>query len=289
MGKHVRLLAVGNSFSGNTTHYLGDLVAAAPGGNHLTFGHASIGGCPLEKHVGLAEAFEKDPQDPRGRPYEKGKMSLRDMLQRDKWDYVTIQQASIKSFELDSYRPWAKQLYDYIKRYAPQAEVLIHQTWAYREDDDRFRSGEFSADLMHQRLTEAYSTIAGELGCRMIPVGNAFKTARATGWGFDAKFTVDPKAYQYPKAPEQGRTLHAGWRWSTRGDKRKLAVDTHHAGVAGEYLGGCVWFEFLFQQSIVGNTFVPLGLTADDARSLQNVAHRVVVERSQQPTRAAAK
>jgi hypothetical protein len=53
--------------------------------------------------VQLAEAFENDPQDPVGRP-DAGKSSLRDLLQREQWDYVTIQQASIKSFELDSYR-----------------------------------------------------------------------------------------------------------------------------------------------------------------------------------------
>jgi hypothetical protein len=262
---------------------------AAPGGNRLTFAHAYIGGCPLEKHVALAEIFEKDPQDPKGRPYA-GKTSLRDLLQKDEWEYVTIQQASIKSFELDSYRPWARQLYDYIKRYAPQAEVLVHQTWAYREDDVLFQGGEFSADLMHQRLTEAYHTIANELGCRVIPVGDAFYAARKNaGWGFDPKFTVDPKAYQYPQVPRQGRTLHTGWRWSTKGGKQKLGNDTHHAGIAGQYLGACVWFEFLFQQSIVGNTFVPPGLSADDVRSLQDVAHRVVAERSQPQKQAITK
>lgn len=276
-GKHVRLLAVGNSFSGNTTRFLGDLVAASTGGNRLTFGHAMIGGCPLEKHVRLAEAFEKDPQDPLGRPYS-GKSSLREMLQRQTWDYVTIQQASIKSFELESYRPWAQKLRDYIKRYAPQAEVLVHQTWAYREDDSLFRSGAFSADSMHRRLSEAYTTIAAELGCRVIPVGDAFQMVRQDpAWRFDAKRVIDPKAYPYPQLPEQGRTLHAGWRWRTTKDGRHvLANDTHHAGLAGEYLGACVWFELLYQQNVVENTFVPRGLPAEDARFLRAVAHRVV-------------
>src|SRR4051812_21673102 len=46
--KHVKLLAVGNSFSGNATHYLKDIVAAS--GNQIAFGHASIGGCSLQRH-----------------------------------------------------------------------------------------------------------------------------------------------------------------------------------------------------------------------------------------------
>ncbi len=282
-GRHVRLLAVGNSFSGNATHYLGNLVAASPGGNKLTFGHASIGGCSLDKHVRLAEAFDKDPGDPLGRPYAK-KSSLRDMLQREKWDYVTIQQVSIKSFELESYRPWAKKLHDYIKRYAPQAQVLIHQTWAYRDDDPIFRSGDFSAEAMHRRLSRAYATIAEELGCQVIPVGDAFyKVRQDPAWRFDARRAVDPKAYTYPQRPEQGRTLHAGWRWITRGDRHLLVNDAHHAGLAGEYLGACVWFEFLYRQSVVGNPFVPRGLPQEDARFLQEHAHQVVAERTQPP------
>jgi len=287
-GKHVRLLAVGNSFSGNATHFLGDLVAAS-GGNRLTFAHASIGGCPLEKHVRLAEAFENDPRDPAARPYS-GKASLRDLLQREKWDYVTIQQASIKSFELEAYRPWAKKLYDYIKRCCPQTEVLVHQTWAYREDDPLFRGGDFSADIMHQRLSHAYATIAGELGCRVIPVGDAFQAVRMLpAWRFNGNLAVDPRAYQYPRLPEQGRTLHAGWRWNTRGGSQRLTNDTRHAGVAGEYLGACVWFEFLYQQTVVGNAFVPRGLPVDDARKLQEIAHQVVAERARPQKQATAR
>lgn len=278
--KHVRLLAVGNSFSGNATRFLPDLVAASKG-NRLTFGHASIGGCSMEKHVLLARAFEKDPRDPAGRPYSQKTSSLREMLEKEKWDYVTMQQVSIKSFDLDSYRPWAKELYDSIRRSAPQAEVLIHQTWAYRDDDVLFRSGEFSVQDMHRGLSEAYATIARELGCRVIPVGDAFHAARRLpGWRFQGPLVVDAKSYQYPQLPEQGRTLHAGWRWTARDGVRRLSNDTHHAGLAGEYLGACVWFEFLFEQSVEGNSFVPPGLPADDARVLQEVAHRVVAERA---------
>ena len=45
--KTVKLLAIGNSFSGDATAYLRDLVQA--GGHTLVFGHASIGGCPLDR------------------------------------------------------------------------------------------------------------------------------------------------------------------------------------------------------------------------------------------------
>jgi hypothetical protein len=55
-----------------------------------------------------------------------------------KWDYVTIQQASIKSHDFSTYQPHAGFLRDLITKHAPQAKLLIHQTWAYRVDDPRF-------------------------------------------------------------------------------------------------------------------------------------------------------
>ena len=54
--RHVKLLAIGNSFSGNATHYLPNIVEAA--GDQLTFKHISIGGCPLGKHWTNANAFQ---------------------------------------------------------------------------------------------------------------------------------------------------------------------------------------------------------------------------------------
>src|SRR5215203_3710528 len=111
--KTVKLLAIGNSFSGNATAYLRDLVKA--GGNTLVFGHASISGCPLDRHVRHAMAHEKNAEDPEGTPYTVGseKVSLEQLLLSQDWEYVTIQQASIKSFNMDSYRPYAQQLADY--------------------------------------------------------------------------------------------------------------------------------------------------------------------------------
>jgi hypothetical protein len=53
-------------------------------------------------------------------------------------------------------------------------------------------------------------------------------------------------------------------------------MDGHHANLAGEYLGACVWLEVLFQQSAVGNAFVPKGLDPAYARFLQETAHRAV-------------
>src|SRR6476469_6447316 len=109
----VRLLTIGNSFSGNATHFLGDIAKAA--GNVLVHQPMSIGGASMEVHWTKIQANEKDPQDAAGL---YGTRSLSKTLQSGEWDYVTIQQASIKSHDVETYRPFAAQRQEYVKKHA---------------------------------------------------------------------------------------------------------------------------------------------------------------------------
>ncbi|MFA6293199.1 MAG: DUF4886 domain-containing protein [Victivallales bacterium] len=276
----IKILAIGNSFSGNASRYLNDIVKSS-GNCELVFGHAMIGGCPLEKHWNLACKNDANPEDPEGKPYSyKGKkVGLREMLTAEKWQYVTIQQYSLISFKVESYRPYAKNLYDYIRKYAPDAEVVIHQTWAYRSDDNALFKGDFNAVKMYQQLTEAYYTIAKELGCRVIPVGTAFQLAyESPEWEFKTDASFDYKDPKHPDLPNQLHSLHSGYSWKTTGETRKLGIDTHHANSAGEYLGGCVWFEFFFKEDVRKIKFKPQKMTEEDAAFLRNIAHKIVSE-----------
>lgn len=280
--KTVRLLTVGNSFSANATRFLGDL---AKGGGHVLIHHsASIGGSTMAQHWEKAQQHEKDPQDPGG--LYGSKRSLKQYLLAEPWDFVTIQQASIRSHDLATYRPYARQLHDYIKQHAPKAEVLVHQTWAYRRDDARFaakspKPGEpASQEAMHQGLTHAYRTTAAELGARIIPVGDAFHLADADPkWGYQTDTKFDLKKAQSPALPDQTHSLHKGWQWAKQKDgKLALAMDGHHASLAGQYLAACVFYEALFGESVVGHPFVPKELDAAYARFLQETAHKAVAE-----------
>lgn len=277
--KTVRLLTVGNSFSANATRHLDALTKAA--GHTLVHQPIVVGGASLELHWGRAAAHEKDPQGTNGL---YGKTSLKQHLAAQPWDFVTIQQASIKSHDAATYRPFAKQLHDYIKQHAPKAEVLMHQTWAYRVDDPRFKvaapkAGEPKTQAeMYQMLTHAYTTIAAELGIRRLPVGDAFYLADTDPkWGYRPDVTFDFKNNDENRLPNQTHSLHVGWRFAKGKDgKTALSIDGHHANAAGEYLGACVWFEVLFNESVVGNAFVPPGLDKAHARFLQETAHKAV-------------
>jgi hypothetical protein len=283
--KTVRLLTVGNSFSANATHYLAPLAKAA--GHTLIHRPLVVGGASMELHVGMADRFEKDPGDAKGL---YGGKSLVQYLDSDRWDFVTIQQASFKSFDLATYRPFADKLAAIIHKHAPQARLLVHQTWAYRCDDPWFTAKQpapgvpNSQAAMYQSLTAAYHTIATELGTAILPVGDAFHLADCDPtWGYRPDPSFDPKTAQSPALPDQSRSLHVGRQWKTDKDGHaSLAMDGHHANTAGEYLGACVFFEVLFQENVVGNTLIPAGLDPAYARFLQETAHRAVAERPAQ-------
>ena len=282
--KTVRLLNIGNSFSGNATRHLGALATAA--GHTLIHHQASIGGSSMQVHWDKAQLHEKDPQDPKG--FYTTKLSLKQHLQAEPWDFITIQQASIKSHDISTYRPYAAQLHGYVRRFAPGAQLLLHQTWAYRRDDPRFsptntKPGEpLTQAAMHEQLSHAYRTIAAELNVPLIPTGEAFHLADTDPkWGFipdPAPF--NPKTAKRPTLPNQKNSIHVGWLWrNQKNGAIKLTMDGHHANTSGEYLGSCVFYEVIFKESVIGNPFIPQGLDPAHAKFLQETAHAAVKNR----------
>lgn len=275
--KTVRILTVGNSFSRNATNHLDDLALA--GGHTLIHNSLVIGGSSFQVHADKVKAEGK------ARLYTNGK-DLVGNLAADRWDYVTIQQASIKSHDYATFQPYAGILRDLIVKHAPQAKLLIHQTWTYRVDDPRFavkapKPGEpKTQEEMYRGLTAAYDKLAAEFGAKIIPVGDAmFNADTDAKWGFKPASGFNPKTARKPELPDQTHSLHVGWRWVTKNGKTTLGMDGHHANLAGEYIGACVWYEVLFGESAVGNRYIPKGLDAEFARFLQEKANEAVSAR----------
>jgi len=277
----VRLLTVGNSFADNALSYLPKIVDAA--GDKLVFARANLGGCSMERHWSCAEAYEADHLNPAGKPYA-GKSSLAELLRKDTWDVVTIQQYSVLSHDVTTYRPYARNLHDYIHKVAPQATILIQQTWAYRIDDPRFSPANKDAktphtqQAMYEQVRAAYHTIATELGIGILPSGDAlYLVDTDPTWAFHPDTTFDAAKAVRPELPDQTHSMHAGYAWRKQRDgTTKLTMDGHHASPAGRYLIGCVWYEVLFKRSVVDNPFVPEGIAPDFAKFLRETAHRAV-------------
>lgn len=275
--KTIRLFMIGNSFSGNASKYLTAITKSA--GDEIVIGKAEIGGAPMQKHWDAVVANEANPEDEKGKPYS-GK-SLKEKLSAQTWDIVSIQQASINSSNIDTYRPYAEKLRDFIKKLQPQAEVILHQTWAYRVDSKDFgqRQGGGSTKSqqeMWEASRAAYRTIAGELGLRLIPVGDAFQRVNTDPkWGFKPDEKFDYKNAVAPNLPDQTNSLNNGYAWGKDG---KLGFDSHHANAAGCYLAGLVWYGKLFGESPEKVTFVPDSVSPEFAAFLRQTAAQVLAE-----------
>lgn len=256
----VKLLTVGNSFADNSTHFLPELSKA--GGKTLTLFRANLGGHSLQQHVGYIEAFEANSNDPKGSPYhakvdpvtkqKSGGVSLRKALESDTWDVVTIQQVSQLAPKYDTYQPYANQLIAYIHKYAPQAQILVQETWAYPEDCPRYCDPKLpylqNPETMYQGLKAAYSQLSADTGLSLIPVGDAFHTV-ITG----------PHPIRMHGKNAQGQ-----------GDI--------HANANGEFLGAAMFYEMIFRDSVLSNPYVPQGVTPEDAKMLREVAHETVAQ-----------
>ncbi len=75
---------------------------------------------------------------------------------------------------------------------------------------------------------------------------------------------------------DHGANILCLWHPTAQGRSGHPAMDGHHASPAGEYLGGLVFYEFLYGTSAVGNRFRPEGMDAEHARFLQEMAHKAV-------------
>jgi hypothetical protein len=96
-------------------------------------------------------------------------------------------------------------------------------------------------------------------------------------WGYKPDKTFDAKSARSPALPDQNTSLHRGYYWRP---EPRLDFDTHHANVAGEYLGALVWYGFLFNESPEPLKFVPQGVAPEFAAHLRKVAWTIVRETS---------
>jgi hypothetical protein len=278
----MKVLTIGNSFSGNALRYMNEIVAA-DGTVNMCYGRADLGGCSLEKLCNLIEQCELLPNV---KPYDfayngekdSTPMTLKEILVKDKWDYVTIQQVSSLSWVKDSYEPYFTKLYNIVKELAPQAEIVVHQTWAYRKDGESLKDFGITQQQMFERLEENYSEMAGKHSCRIIPSGEALQKAREI-LNYKADKSFNFKNPSPIELPDQSKSLNAGYHWKTGNTwdgKASFADDCRHANKNGCYLIGALWFEFFTGKSILGNTFVPDGVSFADVKLFQKIAHDLI-------------
>ncbi len=193
----MNILTIGNSFSDDATRYLHQI--ARKDGVDLQVANVSIGGCPLSAHMkSMYESTKRHVLNYNG--FRTGiHVSLEEILASRDWDYVSLQQVSHKSPDYDTFQPFLSRLAELIREVAPEAKILIHQTWAYAQDSKRLTDelGYIKHQDMFKDVKASYDKAAEEIGAyKIIPCGEVFQKMLENGIekihrdGFHADFGI---------------------------------------------------------------------------------------------------
>lgn len=141
----LRILFIGNSFTARND--LPGLIAsiAATSGHTIDHQLVSAGGASLRRHLNAGEA--------------------RTLIERGKFDIVVLQEQSTLPIKNRSRMHENVRLFDQLIR-DNRARTALYMTWA-REHAPKTQSA----------ITEAYSSIAKEIGAILIPAGVAWRDA----------------------------------------------------------------------------------------------------------------
>lgn len=244
----IKILAIGNSFSEDAIeHYLYGLAKA--GGYKVIIGNLYIGGAPLDLHwknaQNNAEVYEYRKVGLDGKKERFPKTSLAKALADENWNYISFQQSSPKSGLFETYTEPLPLLFEYVKGKAtnPKVKYVWHQTWAYAQNSTHNGFASYNKDQMrmYQGIVDASNKVKSLVPITIIvPAGTAIQNAR-----------------------------------TKLGDV--LCRDGYHLDLnVGRYTASCTWYETIFKQNVVGNTYKPDKVNGEDALTAQQAAHKAV-------------
>ncbi len=218
----MKILSIGNSFSEDACHHLSPMALECDDG--FCHGNLVIGGCSLERHFNNllsgepSYGYQKTGHAVRA-------FSLKDGINDEDWDIVTLQQVSGDSGHPSTFFPYIFALADYIKQARPDAEIVLHKTWPYNKGSSHPRFPEYGSDpdRMLEEIDACYEEVKKRLGLnRVIPTGNVINRLRRQ---------TDIELYR---------------------DNFHLSL------VEGRYAASATWFEYLKLGDLMKNSYRPL-------------------------------
>ena len=225
----MKILCVGNSFAVDVSTYVHQIAKEA--GFDIDILVLYIPVCPIDKHWRLFNTKEKEYEF-----YVNGNKTplmycdIFEGLKYTKYDYITFQQRSGDSVDVNTFFPELTQLMEGIRQYS-DATYLLHKTWSYakRYSHERYGSNPMDQAAMDRDIKEAYLQASKRSGIPyIIPSGEAIKLAR-----------------------------------EKYGDV--LDRDGYHLSEMGRTLTGILWvFYFTGRTDLNISGFIPSGYTYDD-------------------------
>lgn len=245
----IKILAIGNSFSEDAIeHYLYGLAKA--GGFKVIIGNLYIGGAPLELHWKNAKedkmAYDYRKTGLNGKKEAKPNVSIAQALADEKWDYISLQQSSPNSGLFKTYVDPLPLLFAYVKARAtnPKVKFVFHQTWAYAQNSTHAGFANYNKDqlTMYHAIMDASKKAKKLVHFNLlVPAGTAIQNART----------------------------------SFIGDN--MCRDGYHLDLnKGRYTASCVWYEAIFRESVIGNSYKPEKVSEKEKEVAQAAAHAAI-------------
>lgn len=174
---NLKILCIGNSYSVGATKYLTQI--AAQYGDEFDVCNLFIGGCSLERHYNNMMNNTADYRIYRNGIWEEVSLArISDYISAEKWDYITLQQASYLSFREETYEPYLSYLAAYARKNSPQSKLLIHQTQVCSEYRSRNSFKLSSRAEMYEKLIKCYDMAAKNIDAYgILPTGFASNLA----------------------------------------------------------------------------------------------------------------
>lgn len=247
----VKILAIGNSFSEDAIEqYLHGLATA--GGFKTVVANLFIGGSSLSEHAANAASDAKVYSYRKiglnGDRTVKENTSISTALADEDWDYISYQQVSQNSGQYNTFTTPLPALHNYVKVRAknPEVKYVLHQTWAYAQNSTHagFANYNNNQQTMYEAIVSTYKQAKTLINADIVvPAGTAIQNGRASLLGDN--FTRDG--------------FHLDFN-------------------IGRYTASCAWFETIFGQNVVGNSFKPSGLGDLQTEIAQHAAHFAVLQ-----------
>ena len=247
----LKILAIGNSFSEDAleAHFWGIANAA---GKQVIVGNMYVGGANLDTHAANAtsnsNSYSYRKIDLNGNRTVTPNFSISNAIADENWDYISFQQASYESGLYDTFVTPLPIVYDVVqgRNSAPctNTQYVLHKTWAYAQNSTHPGFPNYNSDqmTMFNGIIDAYDRAENLIPTDIVvPAGTAIQNGRTSflGDGF------------------------------TR--------DGFHLNDLGKYTASCTWFEMLFGESVIGNSYEPQGILAYYTELAQQAAHEAVL------------
>lgn len=242
----VRILAIGNSFSEDAVE--SNLYELAKEKNQkVIIGNLYVGGASLALHKSNIEnnkdAYQYRKIDTTGKRVPMLNKSIAFALADESWDYISFQEGSANSGQLQTVQASLPAVYAFVKANAtnPHVKYVYHQTWAYAKNSTHSAFPNYNKDqlTMYNAIVNVSQQVKNIVPIDIIiPAGTAIQNGRTSSIGDN--FTRDGYHLSIPM---------------------------------GRYTAACTWFEAIFNQSTVGMIYKPATLSASEVAIAQNAAH----------------